>query len=887
MKNSLSRRHFILGGSASALVTAGILSNATQAIASTTPQTIPSFQSWAPGPTPTTYRRTSRILVDPAASQELTGIAETLADDLLELAGIRPAILNLGRDQAQVSDVFLSLNLSPVDAKKIAGKDEGYKIEIGGFFAITALTATGSFYGSRSLLQLLAPGFTVPGGEIYDWPLFNERGLRIDNYSRTYSLDWWRNLLRDLSYLKLNVLQTGFLGGYALTSKELSDIKSAAKKYRVNLVANIPMSGHADPILDKHPELELFNAKGQRPITGRSIDYSKLQFDSAYGPNLMQSYLDQFIPETDGDYFHVSGDEFIVYPGWPNIDGQDVWAGYPQLAAFARDKCGPQALPADGFIWYLNWLNREVKARGKKMRIWNDSVDNTSVVKLDSDITIEFWYRPIRANGMGAVEAAKNNPALNVRDDLLYHDMGFRTANASAIYDSFSPLDFHPGVRIPAESAQNVTGAMIAVWMPDRGADYPIETNEELRQLLAPGLKSLAQKTWGFASQLSYANFSALNIGKAPGLVATQGRIAENATWFSTGNAALARTKTGTLEYFSSDSTGTWRGEEIAEDIMGKPATLVSANKLLFAIRGKNNDLILGSLDAGQWTLSRPLNNLSADPTLALDGDGNAAYFAITSGGELWSGTATSAAERLAENIAGPPTAVLDSAKTLFWFATDTTQTLRHGSRKPSEPWRLSPASLVTNVSGQPAVSQDATGKLTIFVRRSNGDILHRWQLGVGLDWNSAELVLVSDAISDPQVGLDFGGKQTLFARKRNGDIVHRWQESPASSWSPNVLTLLNGALAGPALISDAQKRLAILALDSGGNAIYRSQATPGGDWATAEKLYSALGTMPSPVLASSEVRYLAKTDANYLVRGDQNSISGTNRWSRWVMASS
>lgn len=888
MKN-FGRRQFILGSSISAITAAAVFNGSNPAYANSTPGigVIPAFQSWTTGPTPTTYTSQSRILIDSANGAELAPDADTLAIDLEQLTGIKPVIRVSTRGQAKVGDVFLSTSISTSDAGKIANNQEGYKFEIDGFFAITGLSRRGVFAGTRSLLQLLTQSLTIKGGEAYDWPLFTERGVRIDPVPRTYSIDWWGNLIRELSYFKLNMLQTLLIGGYALTAEETAAIRTVAKRYHIEFIPTLALAGHADPLLDQYPELELYDSTGRRPGTGRSVDYSKLAFGTSTNP--VQSYLDRYINASDSDYFHISGDEFIAYPGWPDNDPNGNWSMFPQLASFAREKVGPGAQGRDGYIWYMNWLNSEIKARGKKMRLWNDSLENSALIKLNPDIVVEFWYQSVRRDSMKARDVADKSKTLNVREDVLYHNMQDPNIKLDArkIYDQFDPYEFHLGASIPAYSRGNVLGAMIAVWMLDAGKNYPMDTNEQLFDLLNNPLKSLAQKTWGSTKPGGYDAFAAIPTGHAPGLIQTSGRIVGKAAWFKDGSASLSRTKQGNLEFSTYAADGMWRSQSIVGNISGDPVTEISAGQLVFAAKTTNNDLLIGRKTPVGWSYSTPIRGIADNPAIILDGEGNAVYFVRKPNSELWSGSIDSTPQLISSGIAKTPAVLLDAKKRLSWYAITTQGNLRQGQQTNEKLWKDSGADLVIGAVGQPAVSLDVSGKSTLFVRKGNGDLVHRWQSSPGGDWDPLIFTLLTGAAGDPQVALDVDKKLTLFIRMNNNEVVHRWQETPGKGWNQINYVLGSRVVSDPAIIMGPDKKLAMFTIGADGNLNYRAQKVAGGGWADSELVFSGLYSMPALVLSGTQLVYLAIPPYAYLIRGWQNPVAGENRWARWVAISS
>ncbi|WP_427892050.1 glycoside hydrolase family 20 zincin-like fold domain-containing protein [Kribbella sp. GL6] len=839
---------------------------ATQAAA---PRTIPALQQWSPGPVATTVAASSRVVVDANAGTPLFADAQTFAADVGLVTGTTPPVVTGVRSSAKTGDIYLT-----IDPAVAVHNSEGYQLESGGFIAISGTTTDGVFNGTRSVLQLLRQSPTVAGGIAVDWPVYPERGIRIDSVPRTFSSQWWHNLIRELSYTKLNMLQSLLLGGYGLTSAEVTDITTYAAKYHVRFTPTLALSGHADPILDANPSLELFDSTGARPATGRSLDYSKLDFTR---PNVVQQYLDQYVARSGSDYFHVSGDEFIAYPGW--ADGQ--WSKYPQLDTFAKQKVGPTATARDGYLWYLNWLDDQIKARGKKMRVWNDTLEKSPLIALHSDIQVEFWYQPARSAGLTPVDITATNKLLNVREDLLYYDMAVRSVDPQRVYDQFVPTQF-PGYTVPAT---NVSGGMIAVWLGDQGPQAGLDTNEQLLDRLRMPLRALAQKTWASPNPGTYADFAAIDSAPAPGVVPTAGVATGKAAWFADGRF-LIRTTAGELQLGAYAADGMLRMTTIATGVSGDPVTVTAGGTPHFAIRTTDGRLLYGSLQPTGWQLAYALSGVAGDPALALDSLGRVVYAARLSNGELWSGREDLAPERLTTGLAGDPVLIADVNKKLTWFARTTGATVRHGWQSTAGgPWDPTTAELVTGVGGQPVPALDANGKLTLFVRAANGDLVHRWQTVAGGGWDPTQAVLVNGAVGDPAVSLDSEQKLTLFVRKTDGSLVHRWQATAGGGWYPGEVALLTGVASDPTVTLDSAGRLRLFTTTTDGNLWTRRQSVPAGAWGSSELVFSGLGAVPAIRSTTGLLDYLAVTPYRYLVHGWQSDSA--SRWWRWLVMTS
>lgn len=145
----------------------------------------------------------------------------------------------------------------------------------------------------------------MPAGTATDWPKYPERGLLVDLGRKYFSIDWIRDRIREMSYLKLNYfhLHLSDRQGFRLASErhpeivsdrhymkhEIRSLIEYAQRYHVQLVPEIDFPGHMDAILAAHPDLKLVSRKGI--VNHGAIDLSKPE---SY--RLMADLLDEYLP---------------------------------------------------------------------------------------------------------------------------------------------------------------------------------------------------------------------------------------------------------------------------------------------------------------------------------------------------------------------------------------------------------------------------------------------------------------------------------------------------------------------------------------------------------------------------------------------------------------
>lgn len=489
------RRLLRLLGTAAALILLGAPVPAVAREAVAVPVTVPALADWTPAPGSYTFKETTRLVAaDPAGRR----VAGTLADDLRAAGhGSVPVV----RGAARAGDIVIDVRAGRADALGT----EGYELRAGRRLEITGATGTGAFYGTRTLLQLLAQGDRVPAGRTVDVPRYQERGVGVCACYVHVSLPWLENLVREMAYHKLNQLllelkvrsdahpEANTWGYY--TKDEIRRLVALGERYHVEIVPEINSPGHMDPWIENRPDLQLTDTEGNRQPARLDITRPEA---FAYYTGLIDEYAEVF---TAGSW-HMGADEYML--------GSD-FAKYPQILAYARERFGADATPQDAFVDFVNRVHAYAAGKGKSLRIWNDGLTGANTVPVAADTTVEHWLdvavKPSRL-------IAQGYRVMNASYSLYLVRGGFHSDTRSLYDQKWDPRSFE-GERLA--TAEGVTGAKISLW-PDNGRG---ETENEVAVGLWPALDHLAQATWGDPHpDATYAGFTARRaaVGRAPGV---------------------------------------------------------------------------------------------------------------------------------------------------------------------------------------------------------------------------------------------------------------------------------------------------------------------------------------------------------------------------------
>jgi hexosaminidase len=474
-----------------------------RAAAPARPLTIPALQSWTPASGEFHIGAPARVLAPP----ELATEAGVLAADLRGL-GYDVTATAAGATAAP-GDIALVL-----DAGDALHGRESYRMTVGDVVVITGATSDGVFAGTRTVLQLLHQGPTIAAGDALDWPRYPERGLMLDDGDKYFSAAWIAAEIRELAYLKMNVLHLHFSdnGGFRveseshpeivardhLTKQELRDLLALAARYHVMVVPEIDMPGHMTGVLQTHPELQLTNVAGMK--TSSALDITNPASEA-----LVHDLLDEYLPFFPGPYWCIGGDEYL-----PDVEH----VLFPQLQTFAQHRYGADATSKDALLGFANWTASIVQAHGKTARMWSDDTRGGHAVTLDPRIILEWWTD---TNPLSDLTPLPPQALLDQGHTIAngswfpnYYNAGpvgalLPRPDMRQAYETWEPHEFSGAFFSPAIEGQNVhlppklvspdeprnLGSKIFVWT---ASDEPADT---IAAAIGPRLRMLAQKTWG------------------------------------------------------------------------------------------------------------------------------------------------------------------------------------------------------------------------------------------------------------------------------------------------------------------------------------------------------------------------------------------------------
>jgi hexosaminidase len=470
------------------------------------PFVIPGLEEWKGGSGQFTLRPASAIVLEPASASALSGTAEILRRDLLQLTNNGTCSVRTGTPVA--GDIFLSLT-----ADTSLGK-EGYVLNAGEeVLRISAPEIKGVFWGTRTLLQVLEHDSLhvhFPCGVTKDYPRYGVRGFVLDVGRKFFSMDFLRQYVKLMSYYKMNdfhihLSDNGFFKHFgnnwdstyaafrlqsdfypALTAKdgsyskqEFRELQALAVSYGVNIVPEIDVPAHSLAFSHLRPE-----------VGSRKYGMDHLDLDNPVTYRVIDSVFMEYLAGPD-----------------PVFTGPEVHIGTDEYAKAA----------AEQFRVFTDHYIRLVESYGKKARVWGalTHAAGKTPVKV-KDVTMNVWYNgyaePLEMKKLGYNIISTPDGWLYIVPAAGYY---YDYLNLKTLYNKWEPVQVG-SVRFKDGDPQ-ILGGSFAVWNDRVGNGI---TEKDVNDRVFPAMQVLAQKMWrGTDTTQNFTDFAAAaaNTGEGPG----------------------------------------------------------------------------------------------------------------------------------------------------------------------------------------------------------------------------------------------------------------------------------------------------------------------------------------------------------------------------------
>ncbi|MDO5048549.1 MAG: discoidin domain-containing protein [Actinomycetaceae bacterium] len=430
------------------------------------PVVVPELRQWKGGAGE--FVPTGRVVYSDAS---LERVASELASDYTDLFGSK--IVTVAGAEAGVGDILLTLNGAA------ALGEEGYDLSVTDKVVVDATTATGAYWGTRTILQALKSGDSkIPQGTARDYPLYEVRGFMLDVGRKTFTLDYLKQVVKQMAWYKLNDFHVHLNDNYIWVEEYTDDtVDQAYSGFR--LESDIKEGGNG--------------GLNKADLTNTDVWYSKADFRSfikdsrALGVNIVPEFD---MPAHSLAFTKVRPDlrtpKNLTHRGNDHLDlankysesfdfATDVWDEYltggdPVFDQQTTVHIGADEFEADGNAYrtFVNDLFGHVENTGRTARVWGSlthikgDVQVSGVAENGERRQMNLWstgwahMKPMYDLGFGLI---------NTQDGAFYI-----VPNATYYGDYLDPariynheMNSYGGHRIPAGDPQ-MYGATFAVW---------------------------------------------------------------------------------------------------------------------------------------------------------------------------------------------------------------------------------------------------------------------------------------------------------------------------------------------------------------------------------------------------------------------------------------
>ncbi|MDR2982936.1 MAG: family 20 glycosylhydrolase [Puniceicoccales bacterium] len=471
------------------------------------PFVIPELREWTGGEGTLDMASGGRIVVTPEHQQVLGPVAKMLAEDIKTMFG-RTFAVAVG--QGQVNDIVLTLGSIDSD------NSEAYKLTVSGRVEIKGNTATGVFWGTRTILQMLEQSqeFHLMKGTTLDYPKYPVRGFSLDCARKFFRIEFLNDYVKFMAYYKMNTFSVhlndnGFRQFFdndwdktyaafrlesttypGLTAKdgsyskqEFIDLQKSAEVRGVNIIPEIDVPAHSLAFAHYLPEIG----------------------SKEYG----MDHLDLFNPKT---YEFLDGlfKEYLEGPQ-PVFRGKQVHVGTDEYSNRKKEV-------VEKFRYFTDYYIRYVEKFGKQAVVWGALTHAKGDTPVKSDnVLMYMWHNPYaQPRDMKKL----GYDMISIPDGLLYivPEAGYyyNYLNIKHLYNNWEPRNI--GKETFDEGDPQIKGGMFAVWNDHVGNGI---SEKDVHHRVWPAMQTLAVKMWtGSQGLVPFDEFDKLrtNLSEAPGV---------------------------------------------------------------------------------------------------------------------------------------------------------------------------------------------------------------------------------------------------------------------------------------------------------------------------------------------------------------------------------
>lgn len=479
---------------------------ATLSAANDKPFVVPEVKAWTGGEGTLAITPQTRVVAK-AKDAGAAYAAKLLAADYQTMFG---TTLSTATGNAANGDIVLQTKAD----KKLGS--EGYAIAITDKVVITAPTAKGLYWGTRTLLQMLdhGQGKTLVKGSVRDWPDYGYRGVMLDCARKFIPMSMLRDYVKIMSYYKLNELHihlndNGFnqffgnswdktYSAFRLecdtypgltardgfyTKREFIALQKLADSLGVEIIPEIDAPAHSLAFTKYKPEI------GSQKYGMDHLDLFKPE-TYAFLDALFKEYLDGPEPVFCGKRVNIGTDEYS------NADTAVV----------------------EKFRYFTDHYIKYVESFGKQAMLWGSltHAKGKTPVKV-KNVLMNCWY-----NGYAEPDSMikLGYDVVSIPDGYVYivpkAGYYYDYLNCQMLYENWTPAQIG-GTKFD-EGNPHIKGGSFAVWNDIVGNGI---STRDIHYRAMPAMRTIAAKTWdGPHVTVKWDDFNrqAVAVREAPGV---------------------------------------------------------------------------------------------------------------------------------------------------------------------------------------------------------------------------------------------------------------------------------------------------------------------------------------------------------------------------------
>ncbi len=443
---------------------------------------------------------------------------------------------------------FISLNTLQTI---LPGKKGAYALSITNKgVSIEGQTASGTFYGIQSLIQLLPTqnskskiqNLTIPCLTITDYPRFAYRGMHLDCSRHFWPVDFVKKYIDYLALHKFNTFhwhltddqgwrieikkypkltsvggwRNGTIigrypgtgndgikyGGYYTQEQIKEVVKYAADRY-INIIPEIEMPGHSSAAIAAYPELSCFpdeptinfypkQCEWSGDKTGKQVQQTWGVFDDVFCAGqentftFMEDVMKEVLALFPSKYIHVGGDECP----------KENWKRCTKCQQRIKDNNLKDEHELQSY--FIQRMEKYLNRNGRTLIGWDEILEGG----LAPNAVVMSWR-----GEAGGIEAAKqNHDVIMTPGNPVYFDFSQSENEDSITIGGYNPIEkvyaYDPVPKeLTGEQARHILGAQANLW-----TEY-IGNTKKVEYMIFPRMAALSEVLWSQKETKDWKNF--------------------------------------------------------------------------------------------------------------------------------------------------------------------------------------------------------------------------------------------------------------------------------------------------------------------------------------------------------------------------------------------